>query len=454
MLLITFQGLFNSQTMNKKTTFFLTAFFLIGLVSSAQTKKWTLEECVLYAVENNISIQQSELDLKVSDVEKLEAIGNFLPSFSGSANYGINTGANINPATNQFENESFRSASANLNMGVNLFNGLANWKTLQRTKLNKMANTYKLDKMKDDIMLSVANSYLQILFNKEQLKVLKNQNKITKENIKRTNELIQAGTVPAGDIFELQATDAGQEQQIINSENTLVISKLALAQTLLLKEYATFDIASDDMPIPATEILLQSPEAIALKAKDVVKDLKIANSNLDLAKKDVELSRTGYMPTLSGFMGYNTRWSQSIPIGFVDQLSIFDGTNIGLQLNLPILNGFTTRGRVQRSKINQERTKLLLDQAELDLERTVYQAYNDLKNAKASYEAAVKTAEARKLAQEFSKERYNVGLLNSFDYSQALLAHENAQSEVLRTKYDYIFRIKLLEFYFGIPITK
>jgi outer membrane protein len=175
---------------------------------------------------------------------------------------------------------------------------------------------------------------------------------------------------------------------------------------------------------------------------------------LDLAKKDVELSRTGYMPTLSGFMGYNTRWSQSIPIGFVDQLSIFDGTNIGLQLNVPILNGFTTRGRVQRSKINQERTKLLLDQAELDLERTVYQAYNDLKNAKASYEAAVKTAEARKLAQEFSKERYNVGLLNSFDYSQALLAHENAQSEVLRTKYDYIFRIKLLEFYFGIPITK
>lgn len=449
-----FQGLFNSQTMNKKTTFFLTTFFLIGLVSSAQTKKWTLEECVLYAVENNISIQQSELDLKVSDVEKLEAIGNFLPGFSGSANYGINTGANINPATNQFENETFRSASANLNMGVNLFNGLANWKTLQRTKLNKMANTYKLDKMKDDIMLSVANSYLQILFNKEQLKVLKNQNKITKENIKRTNELIQAGTVPAGDIYELQATDAGQEQQIINAENTLAISKLALAQTLLLKDYATFDIASEDMPIPATEILLQSPEAIALKAREVVKDLKIANSNLDLAKKDVELSRTGYMPTLSGFMGYNTRWSQSIPIGFVDQLSIFDGTNIGLQLNVPILNGFSTRGRVQRSKINQERTKLLLDQAELDLERTVYQAYNDLKNAKASYEAAVKTAEARKLAQEFSKERYNVGLLNSFDYSQALLAHENAQSEVLRTKYDYIFRIKLLEFYFGIPITK
>ena len=206
------------------------------------------------------------------------------------------------------------------------------------------------------------------------------------------------------------------------------------------------------MDIPPTTILLQSPEAIATKAREVVNDLKIANSNLDIAKKDVQLSRTGYLPTLSGFMGYNTRWSQSIPIGFVDQLSIFDGTNIGLQLNVPILNGFATRGRVQRSKINQERTKLSLDQAELDLERTVYQAYNDLKNAKSAYEAALKTAEARKFAQEFSKERYNVGLLNSFDYSQALLTYENAQSEVLRTKYDYIFKIKLLEFYFGIPI--
>lgn len=442
--------------MNKiKNQFLIISFFLaISISIHAQQKKWTLEECVAYALENNISIQQSDLDLKVSDVEKLEAIGNFLPSLSGTANYGINTGANINPTTNQFENQSFRSASANVNIGVNLFNGLANWKNLQRMKLNKIANEYRLGKMKDDIMLSIANSYLQILFNKEQIKVLENQNKITKENIKRTQQLIDAGTLPAGDIFELQATDASQEQQIVNAQNTLLISKLSLAQTLLLKDYANFDIAVDDMDVPQTEILFQSPEIIAQKAKDIVKDIKIAASNYEVAQKDVSIARSAYMPTLSGFVGYNTRWSQSISIGFVDQLSIFDGTNIGLQLNVPILNGFSTRGRVQRSKISEQRSKLLLDQAELDLERTVFQAYNDVLNAQKSYEAAIKTAEARKLAQNFSKERFDVGLLNSFDYSQALITYENAQSEVLRTKYDYIFRIKLLEFYFGIPIIK
>lgn len=424
----------------------------LGFSANAQVKNWTLQECVDYALKNNISIKQSELDLKISDVEKLEAIGNFLPNVSGSASYGINTGANINPTTNQFENQSFRSASANINTSINLFNGLLNWKSMQRVKLNKLANTYRLDKMKDDIALSVANSYLQILFNKEQLKVLVNQNKVTKDNLVRTKELIQAGTLPAGDIYDLNATDASQEQQIIVAENTLMISKLGLAQTLLLKDYANFDVAIEEMAIPTTEILLQTPEAIMQKAKDVINDIKIARSNLEISKKDVEISRAGYMPTLSGYASYNTRWSQSLPIGFVDQLSLFDGTNVGLQLNVPVLNGFSTRGRVQRSKISQEKTKLLLDQADLDLERTVFQAYNDLRTAKAAYEAAVKTSEARKFAQEFSKERYNVGLLNSFDYSQTLLAYENAQSEVLRTKYDYIFKIKLLEFYFGIPI--
>ncbi|MCA6422034.1 MAG: TolC family protein [Flavobacterium sp.] len=437
------------KIINNYLLIFLT---FLGFASFAQSKKWTLEECIVYALENNISIKQSELDLKISDIEKLEALGNFLPSLAGSANYGINTGANINPVTNQFENETFRSASANINSGINIYNGLVNWKTLQRVKINKISNAYRLDKMKDDIMLSIANSYLQILFNKEQLKVLKNQNKITKENLVRTKQLIDAGTIPAGDIYDLEATDAGQEQQIINAENTLLISKLGLAQTLLLKEYDTFDVETENMDIPLTNILDETPEAIATKAKDVVKDVKIAANNLEIAKKDVQIARSAYQPTLSGFIGYNTRFAQSNPQPVIEQLYTFDGTNMGIQINVPVLNGFATRARVQRSKINQDRTNYLLEQAELDLERTVYQAFNDLLNAKKSYEAALKTKEARKFAFDFSKERYEVGLLNSFDFNQSSLLYENAQSEVLRTKYDYIFRIKLLEFYFGIPI--
>lgn len=435
----------------KKIVFFL---LLVGFQLSAQSKKWTLEECVDYAIKNNISIKQSELDLKTTDIDKLEAIGGFLPTLNGNANYSMNTGASINPVTNQFQNETFKSMSASANSGIMLFNGLANWKTLQRAKLSKIANSYRLDKMKDDIALSIANSYLQILFNKEQLKVQKNQNLITKENIKRTQELIQAGSLPAGDIYELQATDASQEQQIVNTENALLIAKIGLCQTLLLEDYANFDISDEVMDLPMTDMTNETQESILEKAKESVKDVKIAMANVDVAKKDVALSRSSYLPTLTGFLGYNTRWAESIPFNFIDQLTLFDGTAVGLQLNVPILNGFATRGRVQRAKINQERSEFQLKQAELDLERNVYQAYNDVINAKKSFEAAQKTLEARKQSFNFSKERYEVGLMNSFDFSQSTIAYENAQSEVLRTKYDYLFRTKILEFYFGIPLVK
>lgn len=431
---------------------FCLAVFFLGVSSNAQAKKWTLEECVLYALENNISIKQSQLDLKTSDVERLEAVGNFLPAISANANYSMNTGANINPATNQFNNETFKSFSAQANGGVTLFNGLLNWRTYQRTKLNKVANTYRLDKMKDDIMLSVANNFLEILSLKEQLRVLQNQNRITKENLDRTKALIDAGSLPAGDIYELRATDAGQEQQIINAQNNLLISKVALCQMLLLEDYVNFDIADQEFNAELSSVLEENPQSIFVKAKQTVNDIKVAAQDVEVAKKDVQIAKSAYLPTLSGFVGYNARWSESTPLPFSDQIYLFDGTSIGLQLSVPILNGFSTRTRVQRSQISQERSQYLLKQAELDLETNVYKAYNDVVNSKKLYEAAQKTSEARKFSYEFSKERFDVGLQNSFDFSQSSIAYENAQSEEVRAKYDYIFKTKILEFYFGMPI--
>ncbi|MFK7780959.1 TolC family protein [Psychroserpens sp.] len=436
------------------------ALLLCGIIGYSQEKKWTLLECVNHALENNISIEQSELDVDLADINKSQSLSNFLPTLNANGSYGINTGANINPATNQFENNTFRSASGAINSGVNIFSGLANWKTLQRAKINKIAAEYRLDKMKDDISLFVANSFLQILFNREQLKVLVAQNAVTKENIGNTEQLVEAGVLPQGDLLELKATDATQLQQIIAAENALFISKLGLAQTLQLEDYEIFDISDEDYGLIASEILDKRPTEIVEKAKEEVNDVKIAQTNFELAEKDLELARTSYYPTLSGFLGYNTRWASTQvnpftgeDISFVDQLYLFDGTSVGIQLNVPIFNRFTTRNNVKRNKVEVERSKFLLEQAKIDLESTVYQAYNDAKNSKKSYEAALQTEEARKLAFEYAKERYDVGLSNAFDFNQSRTAFENAQSDVIRTKYDYIFKIKVLEFYFGLPIT-
>jgi len=424
----------------------------ISIFTHAQTKKWTLEECVLHAFKNNISIQQATLDTEISKADDWTAIGNFLPDISGDANYNKNTGASINPVTNQFENESYNSFSGRINSGITIFNGLRNWKILQRTKFNKLASQYSLDKMKDDIALMIANNYLQILLHKEQSKVLKNQLSITKDNLKRTQDLIEAGSVPAGDIYELQATAATQEQQIITAENNEIITKIALCQLLQITDYQSFDIVDSNFEIPLSKITNETPENIIAKAKEHRNELKIAAQQLKIAETDVKIARSSYYPTLSGFMGYNARWSDNIPFNFTKQLYTFDGTGIGLQLNVPVFNGFQTRTNVKKSKLALEKQKLAFKQTTYDLEKNIYQAYTDLQNAKKTFDAATKTAEARKLAYNFAKERFDVGMMNSFDFSQATMTFENANSDVLRAKYDYIFKIKILELYFGIKL--
>lgn len=418
----------------------------------AQQKKWKLEECVNYALENNVSVQQAILDWESTKIDKLQALGGFLPNLNANASYNINTGANINPTTNQFENSTFKSFSANANSSMNFFNGFVNWKTLQRAKLNKIATQYRLDKMKDDIALNVANSYLQILLQKEQIKVLKNQLLISQENKNRTSELIEAGQLPAGDIFEIEATIATQEQQLITAQNNEFFARIGLAQLLLIEDYANFDVQEENFSPELSQVYAQTPDAIYEKSKEIVNDIKVAQSNYDLSKKDLSIARSSYFPRLTGFVGYNTRWSESQILTFNEQLYLLDGTAVGLQLSVPIFNGFSTRSNVKRAKLNVKRNELLLKQSELDLERNVFQAYNDAINAQKAYMAAQKTVNSRKQSYEFSKERYEVGLMNSFDYMQARTNYENAEADLIRAKYDYIFRTKILEFYFGIPL--
>lgn len=162
---------------------------LLGLVFSASAqegKKWTLRECVEYALENNISVKQSELDLENAKLNKMDAIGNLLPTLNGNASYTTNTGASINPTTNQFENETFSSFTTGASSSLTLFDGLRNIRQLQRAKLSRLASQYQLEKMESDIALAVANSYLQVLLNKANLEAIKSQNEVSQEQLERT----------------------------------------------------------------------------------------------------------------------------------------------------------------------------------------------------------------------------------------------------------------------------
>jgi outer membrane protein len=462
---------------------------LLSGTSIAQSKKWTLEECVDYAMKNNISIKQTELELRTSDIDKKAALGSFLPTLNASASHSWNVGLNQNITTGLLENQTTQFTSAGINSSVDIYNGLQNQNRLRRANLSKVAAQYQLDKMKDDVSLNIANAYLQILFNKETIKVQKEQLSNNEKQETRTTELVNAGVVARGDLLDIKATVAGDKQRLVAAENALFLSKLSLVQLLQLDDYKDFDIAEDNVAVPLSTVMAEKPEDIIEKAKQSRVELKIATTNLELAEKDITIAKGALQPSIAGFYNFSTRASYSDrvvgfdinsanptsvigqvegtgqnvlqpnfspvlgnPDSLFNQFSDNKGHNFGMQLTVPIFNGFSAKNNIERSKVALERTKIAKQQAEVDLERNVYNAITDAKGALNSYESAQVALEARAEAFNYAKEKYAVGMMNSFDFNQAQTLYLNAQSEVLRTKYDYIFKLKLVEFYFGIPI--
>ena len=470
-----------------KAFFILLAFY--STQAAAQQKKWSLEECIDYAIKNNISIKLSALDVRLARVSTSDAKGAFLPTLNGQGSHSWNIGLNQNITTGLLENQTTQFTSLGLNMGVDIYNGLQNINRLKRERLAGIAAQYQLTKMQEDIALNVANSYLQILFNKENLKVQQQQLAYDNQQLEKTQQLVDAGVVPSGDLLDIKATVATDNQKAIAAQNTLLLSKLSIAQLMQLENFQDFDTDDSDYPVDETGILLEQAATIYNKAKEQRTELKIAQANVEVAEKDIKIARGVYQPRLQGFYSFTTRAAYadqiigagpnlSAPttvIGYIEgtnqavvqnnvqpilgrrdpifqQFSDNKGHSFGLSINVPILNGFTARNGVERAKIALDRSKITLQQEELKLETNVYTAFTDAQGALQTYEAAKQTLAAREGSFNYARERYEAGLINVFDFNQAQTLFVNAQSEVLRTKYDFIFRIKILEFYFGMPI--
>jgi len=428
-------------------------------VSFAQ-KQWTLQECITYAEENNISLAQFELDYQVSSLDKLDAIGNFLPSLNASMRTSGNTGLALDPTTNTLVSKTIFSASGDLSASVTIYDGLRNQNRLNRAKLSQIGSQYRLDNLKDDIRLAVANSYLQVLSSKEAFNVVQTQLKISMQDLERSKALNASGVVPLGDVLEIEAQVASQEQQLVNAANTVLISKIGLAQLLQITDYTNFDVADAAFEVGGNDILSYAPKEIYNKALAFRSDIKLAELNVAIAKKDLTIAKGARSPRIGAFINYNTRYSdQNFDpltgelVSLREQLYSNDGISYGASMNIPIFNRFSVNNSVKRSEINVLKSKLQLDQQKLDLESNVNQAYADVEANFKSFIAAEKALKARQTAFEYSKERFDVGLMNAFDFSQAQSRVDNAQAEFIRSKYNYIFKLKVLEYYFGLPLS-
>jgi len=463
-----------------------TALVLITFALTAQMREYTLEECILIALDKNISIKQSELDLESSEIDKADAIGNFLPRFNAQSQHIWNNGLSQNITNGLIENLTTKFSSFGGNLGVTLFNGRQNINQLSRANLNMLARQYQLEDMKDDISLFVANAYLQVMFNKELEQVQRFQLELSKQERERTQLSIDAGILTAAEIYEIEANVASQEQALIQAQNAYRLSRISLAQLLLITDYENFDIAQEEFDVPFSDILDQTPKAIYEKALSFRNDIKLGITNIELAEKDIDLAKGTLLPTLSAFYNYNTRISYSdrlvetgelltAPIGFVQdngavvvsqfpqrevagalpfskQFTQNDGQSYGLSLNIPIFNGLSSKNNIKRRKLNLKRVENQFEQTKLDLESTINQAYNNAQGAFKFYDASQKTLVARQQAFEIAKQRFDAGVLNSFDYVQARQRYQIAASDIIRAKFDYVFKLKVLEFYFGLEL--
>ena len=468
----------------KKNLFFI--FLIISSFSFSQ-EKWTLEMCVKRAIDENISIKQSELDYVDAEISRKNAIGNFIPNVNIGSSHSWNVGLNQNITTGLLENITTQFSSMNLNLGIDVYNGLKNIKQLHLANLRILSSQFQLADMKEDISLLVANSYLQILFNKEFIKIQESQLELSKSEVERAKELVENGVIPKGDLYEFEANLAGVEKTLIDAQNNYALSKISLAQLLLLDNYQTFDIADKEYELQVSNILDKSPEEIFAVAVSTKNEIKLFETNLDIAKKNLELNKSFLQPRLSAFYSYSTRIAysdrlvgtgefQNVPIGFVENTNQrvltpvqktriigaesfseqFDrnaGQNFGLSLSIPILNNFSVRSNVDRSKVNILRNENQLLQKKLDLENTINQAHKDAQGAMKAYTASKKSLESRKLSYDYARDKFELGAMSSFDFTQVKQRFESAQSDLITSKFDFIFKIKVLEFYFGVPIS-
>lgn len=430
--------------------------FIFFISLSAQDKKWTLQECVNYAIDNNITIKQNQLNVDISQENLISAKGNFLPNLNASTSGNLNFGSGFDPVSQDRVSTSTFGGSFGINSGITVFNGYRNLNTYKQAQLGVESSKLDLEKIQDDISLYVVNTYLNVLFAKENLNVAKVQYEISTKQIENARAKFEAGVKPKGDLLNAQSTAAADEQAVIAYENTLNLALLDLAQLLQISPVG-FDVEIIQVDSPSIAMLYNNPEDVYQKALTNRPEIKRAELDIESADLSVEIAKASFLPSVSfganigtGY-GYNLKNNSHIP--YFTQLDNNLGYGLNFNVNIPIFNRNQTKSNVNRQKINYEISKFGLENQKLQLQQTIQKAYYDAKAAAKTFESAQKSLLAQNEAFKNAQESYNVGAMTQFDFDLVRNRLVSAEGAIIRAKYDYIFKTKVLKFYYGESIT-
>jgi len=458
-------------------------------ITGMAQEAWSLENCIQYAMENNIQIKQSVLNTEYNEnLLKQSKLGQ-IPNLNASSNYSFSWGRALDQTTYQFtDDQQIHSLSMGFSSSVNLFSGLRVRNTILQNELNLMASYEDVEKIKNDISLNIAAAYLSIMFNQELLAVTVSQMEITGQQVERTQKMVDAGKLARGNLLELEAQYASEELNLVNAENQLSISLLNLQQILALPIDTAFGI---DIPIltdPDENPLAISALEVYRIAELEMPQIKSAELAKESSEKGLKIAEGGRSPQLYLSANYNSGYSdireqvvelgdpQQIPIGitqnsgdpvlsypqqipvygaypFFEQMRDNTSAGVGLGLSIPIFNGWQVNTSIANARIALENSNLELQNKKLTLYASIQQAYADALAALKKFNATERALISMEESFKYTEKKFEVGLVNTVDYNMSKNQLTATQSDLLQAKYDFIFRIKILNFYKGDPIT-
>jgi len=465
---------------------------IVSCLSLHAQDKWDLKRCVYYAIENNISVKQADIQARIAALSvKLQQAGLY-PNLNFSTSAGYNFGRSINPATNVFQNDQVLFNNYQLQSNVTLFNWFSQRYAVEASKLDKQAAEAAIDKARDDIALNVAVAYLQTLLANEQIEISNVQIQQTLSQLDLVQKRVNRGALPELNLIEVQAQLARDSAAYISAKSTYQQNLILLKALLSLDMAASFDIETPDVSqIPVEALTALQPNYVYEMAIKNLPQQRANQLRYQSAVKNIQVARSSMYPTLSAFAAVGSSFSPRYPdqskavvtrnpgydtLNFVIESSpgvfkpvlapdisttipfapygkqVFDitlGQRVGINLSVPIFNNRQLKTNWERSKLNAQSIQLQMNQDNLSLQSDIYNAYTNAVNAQQRYLSAKKAAEASQKALDFSQKRYDAGLLSVFE----LITNQNnltrTRLDVATAQFEHVFRMKLLEFYKG-----
>jgi len=442
--------------MKNISALFLGLLFMgFSIVGSAQ-EKWSLQKCIDYALENNIQIKRQALNTVYNENQLDQAKSDILPNLNAGVSNNYSFGRSLNN-DNVYEDVNSTQLNGYISSNITLFNGFILQNTIDQRDLDLQASIFDLEKAKDDIILNIAASYLEILFAEELIAVAEAQIEVTQQQIDRTEQLVNAGSLARGALLEIEAQLAREELQLVNDQNRLQLAYVNLYQLLELPIEESFEIEKPKLPEIKANVTMANSFNVFTNAVKMRPEIKAAQLRVESARKQLEIAKGNQWPTLSLGANYNNQYfnvmSSDLPqLSFSDQLKSNSRYGVGLNLNIPIFNRFMVKNGIENAQLQIEDFRFQLESARNVLQKDIEQAYTNALAALNRYISAEKAVTSSAEAFRYTEEKYNVGMVNSVEYNQSKNNLTIAQSELLQARYEYIFRTKILDFYNGVAI--